>query len=465
MAVVYHASHARGTIPRVYKTVVINAVGLTSELLKWMPLTRQLGKPASIGPILPAVTCSVQATYLTGTLPSEHGIVGNGWYFRDQHEIKFWHQSDALVQRPRIWDIARHRDPSFTCANLFWWHAMYSSADITVTPRPMYLADGRKVPDIWTNGPTDLRKTLQDKLGPFPLFRFWGPAANIESTRWIAKSAMEVDRAHNSTLTLIYLPHLDYPLQKLGPKHPAIQHEAAALDAIIGELANYFQQRGAHVIVLSEYGIEPVNQPIHINRILRGANLLSIREELGLELLDAGASKAFAVADHQVAHIYINDHNRLKEVADLLRSTPGIEQVLNREEQKAIGIAHERTGELVAVAKTGTWFTYYYWQDDAKAPDFARTVDIHRKPGYDPVELFTDASKFGIGWKLLQRKAGLRTLLKVIPLDASLVQGSHGRVNGSPSSQPVFLSSHMTGNLPANLQCAEVFSLILEHLG
>src|SRR5690349_12710278 len=168
--------------PPVHKTVVINAVGLTQSLLgEHTPRLRDFvsrGRIANIAPVLPAVTCSVQATYLTGAMPREHGIVGNGWYFRDECEIKVWRQSDRLVQRPRIWDIARRSDADFTCANVCWWYAMYSGAEFTVTPRPMYLADGRKIPDIWTE-PAELRFQLQERLGQFPLFKFWGPATSI----------------------------------------------------------------------------------------------------------------------------------------------------------------------------------------------------------------------------------------------------------------------------------------------
>jgi predicted AlkP superfamily pyrophosphatase or phosphodiesterase len=287
----------------VHKTVVINAVGLTPSLISdRAPRLREFvsrGKLAAIEPMIPAVTCSVQATYLTGAWPSEHGIVGNGWYFRDECEIKFWRQSDKLVQRPRIWETAKQLDPKFTCANICWWYAMYSSCDFVVTPRPMYPIDGRKIPDVWTE-PSDLREQLQERLGQFPLFKFWGPATSIESTKWIADAALLVDQRFDPTLSLIYLPHLDYSHQRSGPDDPRSLKDVEELDREIGRLVDHFAGRDAHVIVLSEYGIAPVSRPIHINRILRKLNLISVRLELGRELLDAGDSQAFAVADHQV---------------------------------------------------------------------------------------------------------------------------------------------------------------------
>jgi predicted AlkP superfamily pyrophosphatase or phosphodiesterase len=450
----------------VHKTVVLNVVGLTPSLLPNLPSLRGLGSPVSIGHVTPAVTCNVQATYLTGTLPKEHGIVGNGWYFREQSEVKFWNQSDKLVNRPRIWEIAKKRNPTFTCANLFWWNAMYSSADITVTPRPMYPADGRKIPDLWTN-PPELRQKLQAKLGQFPLFKFWGPATSIESSQWIANATVEIDRQFNPTLTLIYLPHLDYGLQKWGSKDPRIKTNLIELDTVVsGLLSHYLNQKELRLIVLSEYGIEPVDRPIHINRILRGQNLITVREELGRELLDAGASPAFAVADHQVAHVYVNDPDRLESVRQLLQCNADIADVLDRTAQREIGLDHPRSGDLFVIAKAGAWFTYYYWLDDSRAPDFARTVDIHRKPGYDPVELFLDPKlsvpQLHVGWKLLRRKLGLRGLLDVIPLDASLVRGSHGRAPSGPSAGPVLIANDP--KISAALPATGVCNFILEQM-
>ncbi len=454
-----------------HKTVVINAVGLTPQFLQFMPIAHRFaasGRTAAIGSVLPAVTCSVQATYLTGTLPREHGIVANGWYFRDECEIKLWRQSDKLVQRPRIWDTARKLDSSFTCANLFWWHAMYSSADVTVTPRPMYPADGRKLPDIWTNPPA-LRRDLQEKLGQFPLFKFWGPATSIESTRWIARAAIVVDRQFRPTLSLVYLPHLDYGLQKLGPDDPRNRNDLLELDGVIGELLNHFSnQPDMRIIILSEYGIEPVSRPIHINRMLRSQNLIAVREELGRELLDAGASSAFAVADHQVAHVYVNDPGKIGAVGEMLSALPGVAQLLDRDQQRQFGIDHPRSGEFVVVAEPGAWFTYYYWLDDARAPDFARTVDIHRKPGYDPVELFLDPRlrlpKAKIAWTLAKRKLGFRAMLDVIPLDASLVRGSHGRASTDADCGPMLISSEPALLSSSTIAATEVRDVILRHL-
>ncbi|NMF61454.1 alkaline phosphatase family protein [Brasilonema octagenarum] len=453
------------------KTVVLNVVGLTPSLLgeNTPSLSRWAasGKVSAIAPVLPAVTCTAQATYLTGKMPNEHGIVANGWYFRDECEVKFWRQSNKLVQTPKVWDIARSLDPSFTCANLFWWYNMYSSGDYAVTPRPMYPADGRKIPDIYTQ-PQEWRAQLQAELGQFPLFNFWGPNTSIASTQWIANSAKWVEERCNPTLTLIYLPHLDYCLQKFGPEDNRVTKDLQEIDAVCGDLIQYYENRGAQVIVLSEYGITPVSQPVHLNRILRENGLLTVREELGRELLDPGSSKAFAVADHQIAHVYVNDPFYIPKVRSLLEDTQGVAQVLGEDEKPAYGLNHSRSGELVAIANSDAWFTYYYWLDDNRAPDFARTVDIHRKPGYDPVELFIDPDikfpQFKIGLKLLKKQLGFRYLMDVIPLEATLVRGSHGSVTAPPANRPLFMTRQTDLLESESIAARDVCHLILKHL-
>lgn len=446
------------------KTVVIDVVGLSANLIgKYTPFLKRYIENknlAAIAPMLPAVTTSVQSTYLTGKQPTEHGIVGNGWYDDVDAEIKFWKQSNKLVLVEKIWDKAKKEDPNFTCANLFWWYNMYSDVDYSVTPRPNYLADGRKLPDCYAQ-PAELRDILQEKLGQFPLFQFWGPGANIQSSRWIAEASMITEELYDPTLSLIYLPHLDYCLQKFGNDWPNISKDLGEIDTLIKDLVRFYEKRGANIIILSEYGIVPVNHPIHINRILREAGLLQIRIERDLELLDAGASKAFAVADHQVAHVYINDASVTEKVKGLLEKIPGIAIVLDQEDKKEYGINHARAGDFVLVADQKSWFTYYFWLDDAKAPDYARCVDIHKKPGYDPVEMFM-SSKFRALYKLLRKKVGFRYVMDVIPLNANLVKGSHGSVNTPSEFHPVLITDPDLNN--SSIQATEVYGLIWKSL-
>jgi predicted AlkP superfamily pyrophosphatase or phosphodiesterase len=454
-----------------HRTAVINVVGLTEGLLRFAPNLAAWTKGGTLLKIqsaFPAVTCTAQADYVTGRYPETHGVVGNGWYARDDCEIRFWRQSNRLVQAPKIWDEARARDASFTCANLFWWFNMYATVDYSVTPRPMYPADGRKIPDVYTSPPA-LRDELQSRFGTFPLFNFWGPRASVASSRWIAQSAEYVEGKFAPTLTLVYVPHLDYDLQRFGPGARETEEAARQMDEVVGDLIKSYESSGVRVILLSEYGLHDVSVPIHINRRLRSRNLIAVRTEMGRELLDAGASAAFAVADHQVAHVYVNDERRLHEVRELLESTPGIAAILDASGKRTYHIDHNRSGELIAIAEPNAWFTYYYWLDDRHAPDFARTVEIHRKPGYDPVELFLDPAirvpAVSVGWKLVRRHLGFRTLLDVIPLDATLVRGSHGRrTDAADPDAPVFFSK-VRSLLPAPpVASIDVHALILRHL-
>lgn len=452
------------------KTVVLDVVALSQRVIgEHTPfLTSWIAKrnKASIKPVLPAVTCASQSVYLTGKWPAENGIVANGWYFRDTCEIRNWHQSNHLVQASKVWDEAKKRNPSFTCANMFWWYNMYSTVDYSVTPRPLYPSDGRKLPDIHSH-PMDLRHRLQKELGQFPLFSFWGPNANITSTRWIAEACKKVDQWNDPTLTLIYLPHLDYNLQRVGIDFSKISKDLREIDAVCEDLIGYYEKQGAEVMLLSEYGITSVNRPIHINRILREAGYINVKDELGLETLDAGSCRAFAVSDHQLAHVYIKDSGDIPAVKKLLENTPGIEKVLDEQGKKEFHLNHERAGELVVVADKDSWFTYYYWLDDAKAPDFARTVAIHSKPGFDPVEGFADSKikflKGKIGLKVLKKKLGFRYLMDIIPLDANLVKGSHGRIPEDQLDHPVLVTNRA---LPKEgvVEPTAIYDLILDHV-
>jgi predicted AlkP superfamily pyrophosphatase or phosphodiesterase len=257
-------------------------------------------------------------------------------------------------------------------------------------------------------------------------------------------------------------------LQRFGPDDPRVTKALVEVDTVCASLFELAKRKGLRVVVLSEYGITPVSDAIHVNRALRDAGLLRVREELGREQLDPGASRAFAVADHQVAHVYVNNPADLPQVRKLCERLDGVEQVLDVAGKNAAGLDHERAGELVLVSRADRWFSYYFWQDDARAPDYARTVDIHLKPGYDPVELFIDPAltfpMLKVGQRLLARKLGFRNLLDVIPLDATLVKGSHGRLTDRPELGPLFMSS-VPELLPADAVAAtDVRRLLLRHV-
>ncbi len=388
---------------------VLNVVGLTPSLLKHAPRLAQLGTARPWRSPVPAVTCTSQATLLTGLAPREHGIVANGWYYRDTAEIRFWQQSNSLVQGEKLYEgIGK-------TAKMFWWFNQHAPVTWSATPKPHYGCDGSKVFDILDQ--TGCR--LTERLGPFPFHAFWGPKAGLASSDWIARASALVLRENKPDLTLVYLPHLDYDFQRL-PEHDP--ERVAEVDRCAGLVIDAADAIGAKVVALSEYGLVPVSHPIDINRHLRKCGWLAVRQGPFGEQMIPGDSRAFAVADHQVAHVYVREPALRSEVRAALLTLPGIDQVVAPEE---LELDHRRSGEWIALAKPNAWFTYYYWNDDSMAPDFARTVDIHRKPGYDPVELFMTSMPRAM-MRLAQKKLGFRYRMDVIPLDARLVRGSHG---------------------------------------
>jgi predicted AlkP superfamily pyrophosphatase or phosphodiesterase len=429
--------------------VLVNAVGLTPRLLSHAPRLSAVaarGFAVPMGDVVPAVTMSAQATILTGQPIETHGIVGNGWLFRDTNEVRFWQQSNRLMQAEPFYATARRRarerGRSFTCAKLFWWFNQGADVDISVTPKPHYGIDGNKVFGI-TGTPDRYTDELERRLGPFPFFTFWGPGAGLPCTQWIARCAAEVLTDKRADLTLVYLPHLDYDPQRFGPSGCGMPRLVKELDDACAPLFDAAEVAGARVWVVSEYGHCDVSRPVYLNRALRAAGLLTVRRGPFGEQLETYLSRAFAVCDHQMAHIYVRDQADVPQTRDVLAGLPGVNRLLIGEERAEVGLRHERAGELVLLSDRDAWFAYPFWLDDREAPDYARAVAIHHKPGYDPCELFVDPNltfpKLHMARRLLQKKLGFRMTMDVVPLDASLVRGSHGLVAADPQDGPLFV--------------------------
>lgn len=402
------------------KVCVIDVVGLTPELLQYAPRIASVGQAQPWSGPIPAVTATAQATMLTGLAPRDHGVVGNGWYFRDTGEIRFWQQANQLVQGEKFYE-------GYATAKMFWWYNQFAPVRWSATPKPHYGCDGSKIFDILDYTECDLQK----QLGPFPFHAFWGPKAGLASSKWIAEASAIAIRKQQPEITLVYLPHLDYDFQRFSFQDPA---RVAEVDDCAGVVIDAANEIGAQVIVVSEYGLVPVSRPVYLNRILRQAGLLVTRDGPFGEMLLAGDSRAFAVVDHQVAHIYVRDPKDVSSVRKLLEETSGVAAVV---EPGELELDHPRSGELIALSEPDAWFAYYYWLDDSRAPDFARTVDIHRKPGYDPAELFMTSMPRAM-MRLAQKKLGMRYRMDVIPLDATLVKGSHG-IKNAPEKGPVIV--------------------------
>ena len=434
----------------VQPVVVVNAVGLTRRLLPHAPRLQALadaGWVRSLAEVSPAVTCTAQASLLTGKTPQEHGIVANGWLFRDTREVRFWQQSSSLVQAETIETtlrrLGRERGRPFRVAKLFWWFNQGADADLSVTPKPYYGADGNKVFGV-AGTPDGLCERLESRLGKFPFHTFWGPSAGLPCSQWIAKAAADVLQDDRPDLTLVYLPHLDYEPQRRGPGGCDMPRLVRELDDAAAPLLDRAKAVGAHVWLVSEYGHCDVDRPVLLNRVLREAGLLAVRPGPFGETIDAFNSRALAVCDHQHAHVYVSQAEDVPRVRELLAAEPGVARTFAGEERAEIGLNHERSGEVVALSEPRSWFAYPYWLDDAQAPDFARTIDIHRKPGFDPCEMFFDPALL---WpkgrairRLIQKKLGFRTLFDVIPLDPSLVRGSHGLPAADPLDKPLLVA-------------------------
>jgi predicted AlkP superfamily pyrophosphatase or phosphodiesterase len=447
------------------RLLIINAVGLAEDLIseKTPNLKHYYDQNHQyLTPPVPAVTCTSQASLLTGKTPQEHGIVGNGWYFRDLAQVWLWRQANQLIDGEKIWDKLKKKYPDFTCAKMFWWYNMYSTADFSATPRPVYRSDGAKYPGSYTF-PAELNDELEKEFGTFPLFHFWGPMTSIKSSKWISDSTIHVMNTRQPDMCLAYLPHLDYNLQRVGPKHPSIVTDMEELDILIGDLTKCAVKNDYEVMILSEYGIQEVDKPIHINRALRRDGFLNIKRECGEDHLDSGASRAFAVADHQIAHVYVANEEDIGKVVKTLEKCDGIAEILVGEERAKVQLDHPRSGEIICLSEKNAWFTYYFWLDDKLAPDFARAVDIHQKPGYDPVELFmVKGGKLKAAKTLLKKKLGFRYLMDVIPLDASLVKGSHGVLTETAAEGPILLSTIPLKNTESSLPM-ENFSQLVEN--
>jgi hypothetical protein len=440
--------------------VLLSIPGLREKDVAVMRNLRELtagGEIAELTPSFPCVTCPVQAAMTTGKLPREHGVVANGFYWRQRHEVEMWTSPNGCVERPQLWDLLYHHEEGRTSAAWFALHSRECEADFACTPAPIHQADGSESPWCWTR-PPELYDKLQGELGHFPLHHFWGPLANLKSTAWIVDSAVRTARWERPNFFYIYLPHLDYAAQRTGPDSAAAEAAVADLDRLIGKLgAEFHDAYDAEPLWLAagEYAIVPVSDVVYPNRVLREAGLLAVREGADGEYLDPAAGRAWALADHQFSHVFVaggdriagGDREVIARVVDLFHNRPGIAEVLVGDERRRYGLDHPRSGEVVLISTPQSWQAYYYWLRDDRAPAWARTVDIHRKPGYDPVELHFDPAS------------------KSIPLRAELVAGSHGAPAVDPSQKTVLLASQPGLFPPGSLSDTMVFDIVLRQFG
>ena len=395
----------------------------------------------------PSITWPAQATMLTGSLPNDHGVVANGFYWRDERRVEMWTASNKVIDRPQIWDVLKIRHENITSAAWFPMLSKGCGADYVCMPAPIHKPDGSE--ELWCyTKPQPFYGELISKLGHFPLQHFWGPIANIKSSQWIADSAVLAAKQFKPNFFYIYLPQLDYAAQKFGPDSPqaiaSLQELNKLLDPFVDQIAEAYAGLLVDWLVASEYVIREVNHVSFPNRILRTAGLLVVdRREAG-EQLDLAASQAWALVDHQFSHVFVRDADPtvIGQVQRLFASEPGIAATYTGTDRSSLGLDHARSGDVILVSQPNSWQAYYWWLDDSAAPSFARTVDIHRKPGYDPVELFFDPQT------------------KSIPLRAELIHGSHGVIVPG-EEQGMLLATWKIGK--PILRDTEISELVLSH--
>jgi predicted AlkP superfamily pyrophosphatase or phosphodiesterase len=360
------------------------------------------------GSVFPAVTCTAQASFRTGLLPREHGMVANGVFFRDLLRPSFWEQSAALVKGPRIWEAARRAGRKV--AILFWQQSLGEAADAVVSPAPIHKHGGGTILGCSVR-PAELGRILDDSFGAFPLHRYWGPLASSKIGDAVVAYAETVMREANPDDLLVYLPTLDYDLQRFGPEDERAAKAFAAAAGQLAKLAALAEAEGMEFTVFGDYAIRQVTEPPAFpNRLLREKGFFLTRGIKGMAYPDIYFSRAFAMADHEIAHVYVRDPADIPAVADLFRASGEYAEVAERTPSAEWGAP--TAGEILLVAKEGSWCAYPWWTDPREAPDFAGHVDIHNKPGYDPCELF-----FERGLKFPPPTAQ----------DARRIRGTHGR--------------------------------------
>lgn len=436
------------------RVILLSIPGLRRQDVSRMPnLTRLVsqGDDVNLVPSFPCVTCPVQVNMTTGRPPSAHGVIANGFYWREKREIEMWTAWNSVIECPQIWDTLRKHDAQLTSAVWFPLLSKGCGAEFICTPAPIHNPDGSE--SLWCyTKPTELYGELRDALGHFPLKHFWGPLANIQSTAWIVDSAVHAAKTASPRFWYLYLPHLDYAAQKTGPDSEQAARAINELDEVLGRLiagmSAAFARDRLLWLVASEYVIEPVNHVLYPNRALREAGLLAVRsDEASGEWLDLNGSRAWALADHQLSHVYVQNESDVGQVVDLFRDRDGVAEILVGDERRKYDVDHAHAGEVIVVSQPNSWQAYYYWLDDARAPGFARTVDIHRKPGYDPVELHVDLAT------------------RSIPLDASLVKGSHGAPPHRESQRGILLASQRGVLVGQSLADTDLYDLVLRQFG
>lgn len=379
--------------------------------------------------VFPAVTCAVQASFRTASLPAEHGMVANGVYCRRLRRVMFWEQSSALVAGERIWHGFRARGGKV--AMLFWQQSMGEEADLVVSPAPLHKHHGGMIQDLYVWPPRSHDSICGSAGGKaFKLRQYWGPTASAAVGESIVDITSHVLRNGGIDLCLTYLPSMDYDLQRYDPAGPKAAAARAAAQGQLSRLLAAARAEGYDVLAYGDYDISPAGAVALPNVALAAAGLLKLREVRGMLYPDFNASDAFAMVDHQAAHVYVRDASRLEQARAALAPLSGVAEVLDAAAIRQAGLAHANSGELVLVAAEGAWLAYPWWTQPGQQPEYAGHVDIHNKPGYDPCELF-------FGWPP-----------GTVSRDVRRIHGSHGLAG---AAHPVAWTSSLPLGEPASI--------------
>lgn len=394
------------------KLLIVQIAGLGADFAQGEARAGAFGFKG-IEAAFPAVTCCAQATFRTASQPRAHGMAANGVFARELRKVLFWEQSAALVEGDRIWK--KYRASGRTVGMMFWQQSLGEELDLVLSPAPIHKHSGGMIQSLYAH-PISLEARLVHELKrPFNLMHYWGPLASRKASDWIVDATCAVMRMPDLAPDLLfsYIPHLDYDLQRRGPKSRAAKR---ALGLLLDYLARLQTEAAVHdyeTLFFGDYAIESATGGVVFpNRRLRETGLLETRSVRKMSYADFFASRAFAMVDHQIAHVFTRDAQAAGEARAALLGQPGIEAVLDREEQARLGVDHPRGGDLLLIAQPGAWFAYPWWSERSEAPDFASHVDIHNKPGYDPCELF-------FGWP----PPG-------VSQNPQRIRGTHGRLGG-----------------------------------
>ena len=357
----------------------------------------------------PALTCPAQAAFRTGADVSVHGMGASGFFSRELRKAFFWEQSSALYSGDRIWKDFRAKGGKV--AQICVQQCPGMDSDWYLSPAPIHKHHGGMIQDFFSAPPDLYQSVCHDIRQKFNLMNYWGPMTNVKASTWIAKATANVLRrmaSENDTYVLTYIPHLDYASQRNGPESDETEEAFAEYEECLQILLDAAKKYGYEVQILGDYAITQAENAVFPNRLLAEKGYLSLRNVKGMLYPNLHSSHAFALVDHQICHVYVNDPEDIAPICAIFEALPGVSCAIRRDNSPELD--HPRCGEVILVAEEGSWFAYHWWDEDDQAPDYATHVDIHNKPGFDPMELF------GAIWPPMST-----------PLDTSLLQGTHGR--------------------------------------